>query len=659
MKKTKSKDNLIKIVAEINKNPKKFSDNVDVKELVKILQALSDAYYNTGESLVSDEVYDILKEGLQDRDPTNRFLSEVGFSVKKNKVKLPYPMGSLNKIRPEKENLDQWLEKHKGPYVISDKLDGVSAQYYKDPVSKSYKLYSRGDGIEGQDITHLIRYVIPKTVKSYDMPFGMSVRGEIIMSKDDFKEIAGKMKNARNAVAGVVNSKKVDVEIASLCQFVAYAVLNPVYRQSEQMQILKQYRFKTAHYEVVNKLTFEMLSDKLLDRRKNSEFEIDGIVVVDNSKSYQVAYGNPEHGFAFKTVLDDQIATTKIIKVDWYASKDSFLKPTIEIEPVELGGTTVSHATAFNAKFVNDNKLGPGAIVKIIRSGDVIPYILEVVKPAKEPQMPDVQYKWNETGVDIILKDLYGAQADIVVMKTIAHFFKTLNVEFIGEGTVTKLVDAGYKTIPDIIDAFKNGKDELIKIEGIGSKLTDKIWASMSSVLQNTDLATLMAASNVFGRGFGFRRMKEILREYPDIMTQKWNKSTMKEKIEQIKGFSTITASQFAEHFSEFKKLYNEINKVHDISHMETQETRKIEKTQQTPKTFENKTIVFTGFRDNDLETKIVDRGGRIGSSVSGKTSILVTADTVDGKSSKVLEAEKLNIPIMTKSTFVDKYGLK
>ena len=555
------------VLAKINENPKRFAETTEIKDLVKILRSLSAVYYNTGESLVSDEQYNIMKETLEQRDPNNPFLAEIGAPIERNKVVLPFPMGSLTKIKPEKENLDAWLKKYKGPYVLSDKLDGTSAQYYKES-ENVYKLYSRGNGVEGQDISHLIKFVIPSSVKKEEIPVGTSIRGEIIISKEDFKKIAGIMKNARNASSGVVNSKTVDKNIAKLCQFVAYSILNPTYKQDEQMKLLKEYGFKVVNYKIVNKIDYKMLSEYLIDRRKNSEFEIDGIVVFDNGQAYPIKYGNPEHGFAFKTVLEDQIAETKIKQVHWYPSMDGYLKPTIEVEPIELGGTTVIHATAFNAKYVVDNKLGPDAIVKIIRSGDVIPYILEVVKPAKEPQLPDVGYQWNSTGVDIILKDLYGAQADAVKIRLISYFFSTLDVEYIGEGIVTKFVNAGYKTIPSIINALKNKKEQLSQIEGIGMKMIDKIWSGLKNALENTDLATLMAASHAFGRGFGRRKLKEITNAYPDIMTQTWNTKTMIGKIEELKGFSSTTATQFAENFNKFTKLFNDINKIVDISYL-------------------------------------------------------------------------------------------
>ena len=162
---------------------------------------------------------------------------------------------------------------------------------------------------------------------------------------------------------------------------------------------------------------------------------------------------NPAHAFAFKMVLTDQVAEAKIVDVLWSPSKDGYLKPRIRIEPIELGGVTIEYATAFNAAFVVEKKLNLGAMVKIIRSGDVIPYIQEVIEPAEEAKMPDEKYYWNSTHVDIILED--KDQNDEVLEKNITMFFQTLKVKQLSEGTVRKLMKGGYRSICKILEMTK------------------------------------------------------------------------------------------------------------------------------------------------------------------------------------------------------------
>lgn len=378
-----------KLLDEINKDPLAYSTYTDINTLVEVLDKFNQAYHSTDKPLVTDQVYDILYDKLKERDPTNLFFKKIGAKVKitKEEVKIPFPMGSLTKIKPDTGFLDQWLEKFKGPYVISDKLDGVSAQIYNDP-KLGLKMYTRGEmtdeGNIGQDITELIKYIDSGSVKN--IPVGYSVRGELIIEKDAFEKANTKYKNIRNAVIGVVGTKKnLDVSFAKLIKFVTYAIIHPEFKQDEQMKLLKSYKLHIVKHQIKKSLDENFLKEYLIDRRKNSEFMIDGLVVVDSSKSYKVPIGYPEYGFAFKMVLDDQFTIATVKEVIWDPTMDSYLKPVVEIYPVDLVGTTVTRATAHNAKTVVDNKINKGAKIKIIRSGDVIPYIMEVTEPAKEP----------------------------------------------------------------------------------------------------------------------------------------------------------------------------------------------------------------------------------------------------------------------------------
>jgi len=652
------------LINDIKKDPRKYASNAPIEDIVNALKVFSSAYYNTGQSIISDADFDILRETLQERDPENEYLKKVGAPIQDQdqeriKIQLPYPMGSLDKIKPEKTNLDAWLKKYKGPYVLSDKLDGVSLQLYKEK-DNQFKLYTRGDGQVGGDVTHLLKYVLPKSVKKTLIPVGTSIRGEAIISKNNFKLISDKMKNARNATSGVVNSKTVDEQVASLVQFVAYSIIFPEYKQTEQMKLLEKWGFNVVNYKVVDELNYKQLTDLLKERREKGEYEVDGIVVVDSSKAYKTTAGNPDHAFAFKTILSDQYTDATVIRVIWTPSMDGFLKPSIEIYPVELTGVTVKHATAFNAKFVKENKLGPGAVVKLIRSGDVIPHILEVITPAKTAQMPDIPFKWTDTGVDIILQDIHGAQLDIVQTKLISHFFKSLDVKNISEGIVAKLVSNGYNTIPKILGA---NKEDLSNIEGLGKKSIDKIFANIDTAIKNTDLATFMAATHSFGRLFGRTRITEIVNKYPDIMTRKWTRKQMIDEISNMKGFSINTATQFADHFNTFKKLFENINKVYDISHLlniskdKNKDKNKDKKIQKDCDDLLDANVVFTGFRDKDLEKKVKDCNGKTSNSVSHKTSMVVALDTT-ATSSKLTEARKLGIKIISKAEFIEKYKL-
>lgn len=632
-----------KQIKNILADPYKWSHTISIFQLVDVLRTLSYHYYNTGEELVSDEIYDLLKSSLEERDPTNSFLSEVGAPITKDKVKLPYYMASLDKIKPETDAIVSWKKKHLGPYVVSDKLDGVSALLVRE--SKRYRLYTRGDGTEGQDITHLIPYIIPD-YKEFQMPVGGAVRGELIISKQKFKEIAKEFKNGRNAVAGLVNSKNFSKTVAKVTDFIGYTIIHPRMKQDDQMKTLvDKWQVPVVNFSVEKQISNEMLSKLLETRRKEGEYEIDGLVVIDASKVYDVTKKNPEYGFAFKQVLTDQVAETKVLDVEWTASMHGFLKPRIRVEPVDVGGVTIQYATAFNAKFVVDHVLGPGAVVKLVRSGDVIPYIMAVIKPAAsgKPKLPDIPYKWNKTEVDLLVKDIHGDAKDNIRIKQITHFMKDMNVKYISEGIVTKLVENGYDSVVKILEADRKELDE---IEGIGTIMMNKIYDNLKQAFKVATLSQLMAASTVFGRGLGTRKLKVITKAYPNIMNEKWNKKELKEKIIMLEGFDDITADQFVDHFDEFKKYFKELEKVADISHLKDL-PKEVEMKKKGK--LEGIKVVFTGFRDKDLETIIEIQGGSVSSSVSKNTNIVVYTEK---ESSKYKKAVELGIKTMTREEF-------
>jgi DNA ligase (NAD+) len=644
-------------IESIKKSPTEIASKLSDEELEKLLRKLSDVYYNTGKPLVEDLTYDILYDLLKERDPENPFLKEAGSKVKvdRKKVELKYPMGSLTKVKPNEGNLESWIKKYQGPYVISDKLDGVSAQIYKTDTGK-LEMYTRGKGDEtgnvGEDITHLLKYINVGNVENIEN--GMSIRGELIMKRKDFDKIKDEYKNIRNTVSGVVNSKTLNVKLAKLINFVAYAILNPEYKQTKQMEELEEMEIKCVEYKVLKKLDEKILESYLKDRRLKSDFDVDGIVVVDSAKIYPLKAGNPDNAFAFKMVLDDQFTIAEVVTVNWDYSMDSLCKPTVTIKPVELVGVTITNATANNADFVWKNKLGPGARIKIIRSGDVIPKIMEVVEPAKAPSMPSIPFVWNETEVDIIIdytKKIPQNVIDRVLVNLLIHFFSTLGIKYISEGIITKLIDNDYRSVGDIVDAFISDDEELNDIDGVGTKLIAKISNEIKTKLDKAELYTFMDASHIFGKGLGSRKLKEIIKEYPNILTDKSTKKELKEKIKKIDGFAELTAGRFVDNLDKFKKFYEDFNDIYNVDHMVKKLTKKTKSTSSELK-FKNEVIVFTGVRDDELQKMIEDQGGKVTGSVSKNTTILITSDNPDTATEKYKKAKSLGIKIYTITEF-------
>ena len=221
----------------------------DQTTLAKLLRDANDAYYNK-HPFLNDNQFDIIKEYIETHYPQNKILKEIGAPIEKQKVKLPYFMGSMDKIKPDTKALYKWMDKYKGPYVLSTKLDGVSGLYYTEGGVR--KLYTRGNGTHGQDISHLIPYL-----KLPDVD-GLTIRGELIMSKKVFEDKYSKdSSNARNLVSGIVNSKTRDVDKYKDLNFLAYEVIVPDLTPAEQFALLEELNIDVALNETLDKLSNE------------------------------------------------------------------------------------------------------------------------------------------------------------------------------------------------------------------------------------------------------------------------------------------------------------------------------------------------------------------------------------------------------------------
>jgi NAD-dependent DNA ligase len=650
---------MMDIIKKIKLNALETISELSIKQLEEIIVYVADKYYNTSISIIDDATYDLLIDFLRLRDPKSKILKNIGAPIKsKNKVKLDYHLGSMDKIKPADSNkFDSWIKKYKGPYNLSDKLDGVSALLvYKK--NESIKLFTRGTATEGQDITVLIKYlnlpsfeeikeyVSKKKIVSDDTDNLMAFRGELIINQKIFEKNWGNtLKNARNSVAGLVNSKNINSDLAKDTNLVLYEVVDPFLKIDDQFKILNELGFKVVKNKTVTTISFEILSKYLRDRRSNGEYLIDGIIITDSKKHDRNTDGNPEYAFAFKDILEDQITQSTIIQIEWNISKNGYLNPTVIIEPVSIGGVEIKRVSAHNAKYVVDNKLGVGAKIEIIRSGDVIPYIQKVIKPATKIDLPKGKWHWNETEVDIISNDM---ESDELKIKNLQFFFSTLNTKGMGKKNVEKIYNSGLNTIDKILKAKES---DLLKIEGFQEKTSSNLILAIKESLTNVNLAKLIAASNALGEGIGERRLKQVLDTYPNLITdyKKWSKKEFIDKIKELEGWEDKTSSILVNNFDEFIKFYNKIK-----SYITLEKKIEIKQSKLT-----GLTIVLSGFRDNDLQEKLESIGVKISSSVSKNTDYLVVKDqeTINEGTGKVQKAQDVGVKIITKEQLIKLIG--
>ena len=631
------------------------------KDLTEMLQTANQHYYcedNLDGPILNDNVYDILREYTMTKYPENAVAKEghascgvglgvgVGVGLGKNKVALPYELWSMDKIKPTSDAVVKWSKTFKGPYVVSAKLDGISALYVAATADTPAKLYTRGNGTVGQDISHLIPHLIRENPRK-----AATIRGEIIIAKKRFAaKYATQFANPRNFVAGVVNKKTVDPAVLDDLDFVSYEVIEPRLKPSQQLQFLEKYWSVTdpVLHTKLNAISNEVLSGLLLKWRDQCIYEIDGVIVV-NDAVYPRPAKNPDYAFAFKMVMGDQVAEVKVVDVIWTASKDGYMKPRVQIEPVVLSGVTIEYATGFNAKFIEENRIGVGALISIVRSGDVIPHILGVVMPAETIKWPVLAYEWNATHVDIMLTD--KADDATVLEKNIAGFFKGIEVDGLGPGNIKKIIAAGFDSVPKIVAMTKA---DLLTVDGFKEKTAEKLWTGIKTRISKASLVDLMTASNIFGRGFGERRFTEIFKIQPDILTSADNVKEKNRLLILIDGIGEKTADQFVQKIPEFLAFLEAAG----LSARLEQHEQAMEVADMSfGHPLYGKRFVLTGFRDKALMDTIKTFGGVEASTVSKTTDFVLVKDAdADRDTGKAAQAIKLGIPIMTKAEFDAKY---
>lgn len=676
------------------KNGESYLESLSEEELSNIIEYINNIYYcdsnsdnkdeygNKPESPLSDENYDILRNYILKKYPTNKFAlnqhTECTISDK-NKIKLPYELWSMNKLKPNTKEITNWKSKFNGPYVISCKLDGISALYVynnDDKEKAKAKFYTRGNGTYGQDITSLIPYIIWKNKQPLQFENNFAIRGEIIIKKQIFNQKYSKnFANSRNFVAGIVNKKTINPSILVDIDFVCYEVILPELIPSEQMKYIEDnWISKPVEYDIIDlkdELTNEFLSEKLQDWREDYDYLIDGIIVT-NDKIYPRSSKNPDHSFAFKQLLANEFAESFVTDVIWSPSKDGYLKPVVIIEPVELDGVVIKRITGNNAKYIEDNKIGLGTKIKLIRSGNVIPKIEEILEPASDPLLPSKElypnYKYNETGVDIYIPSKKENSDDetvinpVILEKNITLFFKNLGVEGLGPGNVTKIINAGYNSIPKILAMTK---DDFLSVDTFKDKTATKLYNSIQEKItsKETDLPTLAAASNVFERGFGKKKLEHIFKSLPNIInlideeskesskTNKINKEKIDSLIKQLNelpNMGKITSMKFLERIPDFIKFIKQAKLNYKIDEFkETLQDKSINKQQDKEPKIK---VIMTGFRDKELSKLLEANNFEIQSSINKNTKYLIvkSEENKNDDSSKIDFAKKYNIQIVT-----------
>jgi len=587
------------------------------------------AYFNGDAEIMTDAEFDILENKIRKADPNWKGLHETGASVKhKAKVLLHKPMPSLNKCYPDA--IDKWLAKNGPVFVTMQKLDGTALQLVVR-AGKKVALHTRGDGSTGKDVSHLL----PHVGKSWKFPKNLDAvfRIEGVMKKAVFeKKWSAEFDNARQCANGVYNRKEPHPALADVDLVVlgVYGMTIP-----EGLTKAQDWGMSTVYFNVLKRTNAKTLTE-MLERTKNEgDFEVDGLVVA--STNFTLDYRDnekPKSGIvAFKVNAEDEMVEATVEKIIWQVTGRGRIVPKIKIAPTKMNGVMVQHATAHNAKLMKDKKIGPGAVVKMVRSGGVIPYIVEVVKPGKL-QWPTEPHRWN--GVHLVVDtrevDSGNAKARIRVLN-LAKFFTTMGIEGIKGKTLTDLHDFHtLKTWWAYADLWKKGKlvSALKPVMGANALKVNKEFDRVFS--KPVPARQFLVAIQVYDVGIGERKLAMI--EGHGISLKHLLKPNLAELLE-VPGFAMTTAGPMTR-TKTVEAVNNAVATANEYFKLDWSLPEK--KKAPTKGKLLGEKVSFTSYRDKEHEAAVEAAGGEL-ISYGAKTTILLYKE--GGKASSKVEAAR------------------
>lgn len=650
-----------------------------IDELIKIINKASYEYYTLDKPTITDQEYDRYMQELlsleekypelvRDDSPSVR----VGGKVIDDFVKVTHeiPMLSLSNVFNESDiiNFDEKVKKDVSnpKYVAELKIDGLSVSLlYKE--GKLVRAATRGDGVTGEDITHNVRTIktVPLTLSK---PIDIEVRGEIYMSKKSFNALNEERRkngetefaNPRNAAAGSVRQLDSKVAASRNLDCIIYHLPNPldygIHYHYEALEFMKELGCNVSpNNKIINNINelLEFINDWTINR-DTLPYEIDGIVIKLNNIDDQSKVGYtakyPKWATAYKFPATKVLTKLKEIKLT--VGRTGQVTPNAILEPVRLMGSVISKATLHNEDYIKQKDIREGDIVSIIKAGDVIPRVEEVEFDRREENlhvfiMPHIcpicgsNLKKTDSAYYCI-----NDKCDKIKIEQLIHYASrdAMNIEGFGEAVVEDFYNMGYlKAIPDFYNLYKY-KDELMQLEGFGTKSINSLIEEIE-VSKNNSLERLLFALGI--RHVGSKTAKVLAKQFKNL--ESLQKASYEDLV-KINDIGDIIAKSVYDYFKDESNV-NMIKTL--ISYgMNTYYT----KVENINDNIAGKTFVLTGTLENitrDEASELIESlGGKTSSSVSKKTSVVVVGKDPGSKYNKALE---LGITIWQEDEFLEK----
>lgn len=658
-----------------------------IKYLVAALNEASKAYYAQDREIVSNREYDTLYDELVilERETgmvlANSPTVNVGYEAVEElpKERHESPMLSLDKTK-SREALAEWLQGH--PAVMSWKLDGLTIVLtYRD--GRLSKAVTRGNGEIGEVITGNARTFVNLPL---EIPFRgeLVLRGEAVISYSDFERInAGiedvdaKYKNPRNLCSGSVRQLNNEITAKRNVRFYAFSLVDARAAEATgamdfgnsvmgQFAFLEEQGFETVEHYLVTE--GDILDTIALFEKKIEDYDIpsDGLVLTYDDIAYGRSLGRtakfPRHSIAFKWA--DELRETRLLEIEWSASRTGLINPVAIFEPVELEGTTVSRASVHNISILRGLHLGIGDRITVYKANMIIPQIAENLTArdilAEEEQLVEIPSTCPVCGGKTEIRQVNDVQSlyctnENCAAKQIKAFTlfvsrDAMNIDGLSEATLEKFIDMGF--LHEFADLFHldRHKDRIVEMEGFGEKSYQNLIESVERA-RHTTLPRLIYGLGIANIGAANAKM---LCRYFDHDLKRMQEADV-ETLSAIDGVGEVIATAFVNYMQDGDNL-RRIEKLTDELEIE------IPRVEEGSQTLSGLSFVITGSLEkfasrSDLKEAIEGKGGKVTGSVTGKTTCLINND-VASSSSKNKKAKELGIPILSEADFLEQYGV-
>ena len=643
-----------------------------IRELIGTLRAAGRAYYQESREIMSNFEYDKLYDELVSLEKetgivfANSPTQNVGYEVVSAlpKERHEKPMLSLNKTKSVEELAD-WLGDQTG--LLSWKMDGLTIvlTYQNGTLVKAV---TRGNGEIGEVITANAKAFV-------NVPLNISYQGELILRgeaiirysdfekiNEQIEDVDAKYKNPRNLCSGSVRQLNSEITAQRHVHFYAFSLVKAdgidfKNSRKEQFEWLKTQGFEVVEYHEVTKETLPETVKMYSEAIAENDTPSDGLVLLYDDIAYGQSLGRtakfPRDSIAFKWA--DEIQETKLLYIEWSASRTGLINPVAVFEPVELEGTTVSRASVHNISIMETLELGAGDQITVYKANMIIPQIADNLTRSGVRDIPEVcPVCGGQTEVRQIndVKSLYCTNPDCQAKKiksfTLFTSRDALNIAGLSEATLEKFIGVGM--IHEYADIFHMDRhqEEIVEMDGFGQKSYDNLIAAADKA-SHTTLPRMVYGLGV--AGIGLANAKMICRHFKNDF-EAMRHATVEELVE-IDGIGEVLAQAWTAFFSDGK---NNAIVDHLLAEL-TFEAGDEESSEGADEAFAGMNFVITGSLEHfknrkELQELIERRGGKVTGSVTSKTNYLINND-VASSSSKNKKARELGVPILSEEEFL------